>query len=162
MRFLRLGLLMVLVSCGGSQSAPPTAMRPDSNGCVTETHMFSPPTTECAARGDDDDDDDKDDNDGEDKDDDHDEKPKMATIGKGGWWCFANAEFGACSRRPGVCEADRTGANRNAPADQQFPACGFRPMAAICSPIACFTTPNACAHYERQAGRDGTACEARD
>ncbi len=161
MRSLRLVLMMVLVSCGGSQSAPPSAMRPDSHGCVTENHMFSPPTTECAARGEDDDDD-KDDDDGEDKDDDHDEKPKMATIGKGGWWCFANAEFGACSRRPGVCEADRTGANRNAPADQQFPPCGFRPMAAICSPIACFTTPNACAHYERQVGRDGTACEARD
>jgi len=153
--------MVVLVSCGGSQSAS-SWNRPDDNGCFTENHMFSPPTTECAARPDDDD---KDDNDGEDKDDDDDEgpkKPKVATMGKGGWWCFANAEFGACSRRPGVCEADRTGANRNAPPDQQFPPCGFRPTAAICSPIACFTTPNACAHYERGVGRDGTACEARD
>ena len=161
MRSLRLVLLMVLVSCGGSQTASNWS-QPDSNGCVTENHMFSPSTTECAQRADDDD---KDDKDGEDKDDDDDEgpaKPKVATVGKGGWWCFANAEFGACSRRPGVCEADRTGANRNAPPDQQFPPCGFRPTAAICSPIACFTTPNACAHYERGVGRDGTACEARD
>lgn len=158
MRSLRLVLLIVLVSCGGSQST--SWNHPDSNGCVTENHMFSPPTTECAVaqNGDKDDDDD-------DKDDDDDEKPakpKTATIGKGGWWCFANAEFGACSRRPGVCEADRTGANRNAPPDQQFQPCGFRPTAALCSPIACFTTPNACAHYEVGVGRDGTACEARD
>jgi hypothetical protein len=157
MRSLRLVLLMVLVSCGGSQPQH-SWNQPDSNGCVTENHMFSPPTTECAAHDRDKDDDD------DDKDDDDDEKPapKTTTIGKGGWWCFANAEFGACSRRPGVCEADRTGANRNAPPDQQFQPCGFRPTAALCSPIACFTTPNACAHYERQVGRDGTACEARD
>jgi hypothetical protein len=155
MRSLRLVLLAVLVSCGGSQSQT-SWNHPDSNGCMTENHMFSPPTTECAARDKDDDDDDKDD------DDDEKPAPKTATIGKGGWWCFANAEFGACSRRPGVCEADRTGANRNAPPDQQFQPCGFRPTAALCSPIACFTTPNACAHYERQVGRDGTACEARD
>ncbi len=158
MRSLRLVLLIALVSCGGSQSPASSWNRPDSNGCITENHMFSPPTTECTARDDDKDDDDKDDDD----DDDKPAKPKIATIGKGGWWCFANAEFGACSRRPGVCEADRTGANRNAPADQQFQACGFRPTAALCSPIACFTTPNACAHYERGVGRDGTACEARD
>lgn len=71
-----------------------------------------------------------------------------------GWWCTTSSSgLGICVRQPGECEANR---------GEGFSPCTSQ-TTAICgeSGSYCFTAPDACVDVERQSGRDGRGCVAK-